>query len=191
MKNLDTFKDKKLILMCSGGSDSTALVYKLANLCDSEELERSRVLVFHFDHGLHEEASVHDAVFVECLAAHFYFKFSCKRATKGQIQDGEGQNLEGSARVARFSAAFEAAKDFAKSESFYLLTAHTLDDRIETFFMRSIVGTGPGGLRSITFDSGIPQVKHPLIDCTRAELREYLENHPRPFFMDGQLGCEE
>ncbi|MCF0104970.1 MAG: hypothetical protein HUJ51_06285, partial [Eggerthellaceae bacterium] len=98
MKNLKIFTDKKLILMCSGGSDSTALVYKLADLCDKEELDRRCVLVFHFDHGLRGEARAVDATFVEDLAAHFGFEFCCKRAAHGQIQDGEGQNLEGSAR---------------------------------------------------------------------------------------------
>ena len=191
MKNFETLTDRKLVLMCSGGSDSTALVYKLADFCAEGKLDSRDVLVFHFDHQLRGEASARDAQFAEALAKHFGFDFVCKQAGEGQLKDGEGQNLEGSARSLRYTAAFDAAEEFSAGKDFYLLTAHTLDDRIETFYMRSIVGTGPGGLRSITFDSDIPQIKHPLFDYTRDELREYIEGHPKQFRMQDELWRED
>ena len=54
----------------------------------------------------------------------------------------------------------------------YILTAHTCDDRIENFYMRSIVGTGPGGFRGMDRANGA--VLHPLLDFSRKELRDYL-----------------
>ena len=53
-----------------------------------------------------------------------------------------------------------------------IFTAHTADDRIENFYMRSIVGTGPGGFRSMLYRNG--PVVRPLLDVTRDELRDYV-----------------
>ena len=57
--------------------------------------------------------------------------------------------------------------------------------------MRSMVGTGPGGFRSICFSSDIDHIFHTLIHETREELREYLETHARQFRMEGQLWRED
>jgi NADPH-dependent glutamate synthase beta subunit-like oxidoreductase len=62
------------------------------------------------------------------------------------------------------------------AEQGVICTAHTLDDRIETFFMRTLVGTGPAGLRSIPRERG--RIRRPLLDAGREELREWLrERH--------------
>ena len=54
-----------------------------------------------------------------------------------------------------------------------IITAHTQDDRVENFYMRSIKGTGPGGFRSMLYRNG--PVVRPLLDVSRAGLRCYLE----------------
>lgn len=58
-----------------------------------------------------------------------------------------------------------------------ICTAHTIDDRVETFFMRALVGTGPGGLASIPRVRG--NLRRPLLDASREQLRDWLrKRHP-------------
>ena len=81
------------------------------------------------------------------------------------------------ARRERYLAANEALRSMCQHEGRPLseariFTAHTADDRIENFYMRSIVGTGPGGFRSMLYRNG--PVVRPLLDLTRDELRDYL-----------------
>ena len=81
------------------------------------------------------------------------------------------------ARRERYLAANEALRSMCQHEGCPLseariFTAHTADDRIENFYMRSIVGTGPGGFRSMLYRNG--PVVRPLLDVTRDELRDYL-----------------
>lgn len=87
------------------------------------------------------------------------------------------ENVEAVARRERYLAANEALRSMCQHEGRPLseariFTAHTADDRIENFYMRSIVGTGPGGFRSMLYRNG--PVVRPLLDVTRDELRDYL-----------------
>ena len=76
----------------------------------------------------------------------------------------EGANVEAVARRERYLAANEALASLCfhegcpLSNSGRIFTAHTADDRVETFYMRSIVGTGPGGFRSICATATAPCV---------------------------------
>ncbi|MDR0500189.1 MAG: tRNA lysidine(34) synthetase TilS [Coriobacteriales bacterium] len=53
-----------------------------------------------------------------------------------------------------------------------IVTAHTLNDRAETFLMRVIVGGGTGSLSSTPYCNA--NVIRPLLDCSREQLRGYL-----------------
>ena len=68
-----------------------------------------------------------------------------------------------------------------------IFTAHTADDRAETFYMRSIVGTGPGGFRSMRYlNAGIAR---PLLDVSREQLRAYVQERAQvglPVLRDDQ-----
>lgn len=57
-----------------------------------------------------------------------------------------------------------------------IVTAHTQDDRVENFYMRSIVGTGPGGFRSMLYANG--PVVRPLLDVSRRALRDFINDIP-------------
>lgn len=96
------------------------------------------------------------------------------------------------ARRERYLAANEALRSMCQHEAYpvaegRIFTAHTADDRIENFYMRSIVGTGPGGFRSMLYANG--PVVRPLLDLTREDLRAYLREVERsgaPMACDAQ-----
>lgn len=164
-----------LLLMVSGGSDSTALARLAARLRDEGHLGALDML--HVNHKLRGKDADDDALFVARLADELGIPlFACEVDIAGEAARS-GDNVEAVARRERYNAAEEAVMSMCQHEAIPLVqgrivTAHTLDDRIENFYMRSIVGTGPGGFRSMLYRNG--RVVRPLLDCTRDELRAFL-----------------
>ena len=88
-----------------------------------------------------------------------------------------GDNLEQAGRELRYGAARELLDELCgrygcDPADGRIATAHTRDDRVETFFMRAIVGGGAGALSSIPYRNR--RVVRPLLDCSREQLRKYL-----------------
>ena len=167
--------DTPALLMVSGGSDSTALAYIACELRERGAL--GQLAMLHVNHRLRGEDADEDARFVAQLAELLDVPlFSCEIDIAGEAQR-TGENVEAVARRERYLAANEALESLCLHAATPLadgriLTAHTADDRVESFYMRSIVGTGPGGFRSMLYRNG--PVVRPLLDITRDELHDYL-----------------
>lgn len=167
--------DSPVLIMVSGGSDSTALAY-IANDLSARGVI-GQVGVLHVDHALRGEASDGDAEFVRQLADALGLPLYLYRVDVARIVDETGGNLEAVARRERYSAAFDALEKLClyagqPVSKGRIFTAHTRNDRVENFYMRSIVGTGPGGFRSMLYRNG--SVVRPLLDAERDRLRDYL-----------------
>ena len=167
--------DAAVLLMVSGGSDSTALAYLGAALRDAGDI--GPVAMLHVNHQLRGEEADGDERFVSSLAELLHIPlFICSIDIAAEAARSR-ENVEAVARRERYLAANEALRSMCQHEGCPLseariFTAHTADDRIENFYMRSIVGTGPGGFRSMRYENG--PVVRPLLDATRDELRAFL-----------------
>ena len=177
-----------VVLMVSGGSDSTALAYLMAEAHADGAVGPLRIL--HVNHHLRGEASDGDAAFVGDLAEKLGMPCSVVDLDIEGMAQRENGNLEAIARRERYAAASDALRTFCSdvgvdAEAGCLCTAHTADDRAENFYMRSIVGTGPGGFRSMDYRSVLPNdtaanpskvivVLRPLLRISRDELRAYI-----------------
>ncbi|MCI8306034.1 tRNA lysidine(34) synthetase TilS [Adlercreutzia muris] len=167
--------DAAVLLMVSGGSDSTALAYLGAALRDAGDI--GPVAMLHVNHQLRGEEADGDERFVSSLAELLHIPlFICSIDIAAEAARSH-ENVEAVARRERYLAANEALRSMCQHEGCPLseariFTAHTADDRIENFYMRSIVGTGPGGFRSMRYENG--PVVRPLLDATRDELRAFL-----------------
>lgn len=169
-----------VLLMVSGGSDSTALAYLAADLVAAGRL--GAVSMLHVNHKLRGEDSDGDARFVSELANSLGFPlFMCDIDVAGLVRRSGG-NMEAIARAERYKAAREALESTCLHTGFLfedgrIFTAHTADDRMENFFMRSIVGTGPGGFRSMKHSVMLEgcRVCRPLLEEGRDDLRAYIE----------------
>lgn len=164
-----------LLLMVSGGSDSTALAYIASEL--SERGEVGPVALLHVNHHLRGKDADDDAVFVQKLAEVLGLPFYRVDVDVAGRAKETGENLEAVGRRERYAAARDALSSFCLNLSVPLAdgriaTAHTQDDRVESFYMRSIVGTGPGGFRSMLYRNG--PIVRPLLDVSRESLREYI-----------------
>ena len=165
-----------ILLMVSGGSDSVALAYAAADLHSAGEL--GPLAMLHVNHCLRGAASDGDEAFVRQLAQLLDIPLAVRRIDVGALAQQTGDNLEAVARHERYAAAQDeldalCARAGAAPETGRIFVAHTFDDRIENFYMRSIVGTGPGGFRSMRYSSGC--VARPLLDVEREQLRRYLQ----------------
>ena len=164
-----------VLLMVSGGSDSTALAYLAAEWRDAGEAGPLGVL--HVNHQLRGADADADEEFVRRLADALDMPFRAAKVDVRRLADAEHGNVEAIARRERYAAAHAALSDLCQRDGApisegRIFVAHTADDRVENFFMRSIVGTGPGGFRSMRYLNG--QVARPLLDCGRQELRDYV-----------------
>lgn len=181
--------DTPVLLMVSGGSDSTALAYIARELHDDGLL--GPLAMLHVNHKLRGEDADVDAYFVARIAELLDIPlFSCNIDIAQEAQR-RGENVEMVARHERYLAANEALESLclhvaAPLADGRIFTAHTADDRVENFYMRSIVGTGPGGFRAMRYRNG--PVVRPLLDISRDELRAYIVERERtklPVVRDG------
>ncbi len=164
-----------VLLMVSGGSDSTALAYIAAGLRRAGKI--GPLAMLHVNHKLRGADADGDAFFTAQLADLLEIPlFACDVDIPALVEQEKG-NMEAIARRERYAAAHEALTSLCRHEGIpvsegRIFTAHTADDRVENFYMRSIVGTGPGGFRSMMHLNG--QVARPLLKVGRQDLRDFI-----------------
>ncbi len=155
-----------VIIACSGGADSTAL---LDFFCKNRrQLSLSAVLAVHVNHLLRGEEALRDEEFVRRLCAAEGIQCLVERRDIRKLASLSGESLETCGRRVRY----EILENIAQKYRAKIATAHTLGDNAETILFRMARGTGHKGL------CGIPPVRgriiRPLIFCTRQEIEGYL-----------------
>ncbi|MEZ6233897.1 MAG: tRNA lysidine(34) synthetase TilS [Phycisphaerales bacterium] len=129
--------DRRTLVACSGGADSTALLLALAAACPE------RIVAAHVRHDLRPEAdAAADERAVEALARRLGVGFT--RADVA-VRSRPG-NVEANARRARYAALATLASEQGCR---FVATGHQADDVLETMLMRLVRGAGPRGLAGI------------------------------------------
>ncbi len=181
--------DTPVLAMVSGGSDSTALAYLVADLFKRGKIGQPAIL--HVNHKIRGEEAYADARFVERLAERLAIPFFGCEIDVPALVAATGGNAEAIGRRERYLAAHEALESLCRhtatpiSEG-RIVTAHTQDDRAENFYMRSIKGTGPGGFRSMLYQNG--PVVRPCLDVSREALRAYVSDLPESLAVVDEQG---
>jgi len=151
----------------SGGADSTALLYLLAEICTDRGLELS---AFHLNHGLRGEESDADEELVRRAAASLGLPFEVRAVDTERLAREHKWNLEDAGRRARYSFFEERIADGTVDA---VATGHHKNDQAETVLFRILRGgglTALGGIRA----SRTPGIIRPLIDTERAAIEQYL-----------------
>lgn len=164
-------KGEKILLGVSGGSDSIGLLYALNAIKERFDL---KIYVAHLDHMIRKKDSLQDKAFVEAVCRRLKLPFYSASVDIARISKEKKVSLEQAGRDERYRFFFEVAKELGIKT---IALAHTLDDQVETIFMRLIRGCGLLGL------GGIPIVRRtkgfkiirPLILITKAEVIKYLK----------------
>ena len=174
-----------VILMVSGGADSMALLHMAVteplDLGDGAGLTRianERLHILHVNHLLRGEDADADQHFVQetCDSLGIPCTALCVDVAK-LAQDRDG-NVEDVGRRVRYDAARELAQKLCTEQGVSrqkakILTAHTADDRAETFMMNVMRGSGMSGLASIPRHRGL--IYRPLLDYTHDQLKDWLK----------------
>ncbi len=171
----DGLGNGRVVVACSGGGDSTALLSLLFSLRESLGLELS---LAHADHQLRAEAQ-QDSHFVRELARHFDLDLAEARLDVLAHAEKERLGVETAARELRWAW---LRREADSSGADLIATGHTLEDHTETVFLRLSRGGGIGSLTPLPARQG--HRWSPLIEARREDLREYLRNEGLPWRED-------
>ncbi len=161
-----------LAIAVSGGIDSTALAWALAELTPRH---RCVLSILHVNHSLRGAESDADETFVEELAAKLGVGFATKRVTPRIVRESADSShsrptIQEASRRLRDRSLRVMAGDLGAQ---HIATAHTADDQAETVLLRLLRGTGPSGLGGIAPRSEDGFVVRPLLRVTRADVLAY------------------
>jgi len=146
------------VLAVSGGVDSVVLLDMFIKRC---RVTPCKLVVAHFDHGIRTD-SADDAEFVGKLAEKYGLEFETRREELGPDAS------EATARHHRYAF----LREVAKKHSAEIVTAHHIDDVIETIAINLTRGTGWRGLAVL--DSGVAR---PLTNMTKTEIVNYAKQN--------------
>jgi tRNA(Ile)-lysidine synthase len=149
-----------VVVACSGGPDSTAMLDALARLAPPRGL---RLHVAHVDHGL-RQGSAAEAKTVATAAAERGLAFTA--LTVGLATGGS--SLQDRARNARHAALRDLADSTGASA---IAIGHTADDQAETVLMRALAGATPRALAAMADRTG--PLCRPLLGVWRIEVLAY------------------
>ena len=164
-KNFPSIPVSKLIIAVSGGVDSIVLFH----LCLKLKLN---FFVAHCNFKLREKESDLDEKFVRDLAIKHNIKFYTKSFNTKKKSNNDNKSIQMVARELRYSWFEELSKELNVK---HILTAHHLDDSLETFLINLSRGSGIDGLL------GIPKVNdtvyRPLLIFKKDEILSYAKKN--------------
>ena len=155
-----------VVLAVSGGLDSMVLLTAASRL---PVRARRRISVATFDHGTGKAAGRAAALVAR---AAFEAGFPCVTGRASTVGTREDEW-----RRARWDFLQQVATRRVAS----VVTAHTLDDQVETVFMRILRDAGPRGLAGLYADS---EIVRPLLNIRRETLASYALEHDVRFVQD-------
>ena len=174
-----------VILMVSGGADSMALLHMavtepldLGGGAGLSRIAKERLHVLHVNHLLRGEDADADQHFVQETCDSLGVPCTALRVDVAKFAQERDGNVEDVGRRVRYDAARELAQKLCTEQGVSrqkakILTAHTADDRAETFMMNVMRGSGMSGLASIPRHRGL--IYRPLLDYTHDQLKDWLK----------------
>lgn len=164
----------RIVLACSGGPDSMALLFLL---CELKEKYQNEIIICHVNHQKREE-STEEAEFVKnyCLSHNCLFEYFI-------LPHQDNVNFHNFAHKERYNFYERILK---KYDAHILMTAHHATDLAETILMRLVRGATLKGYSGFQKEVTLPNYKliRPLIDLTKEEIFDFVEDHNIPYRRD-------
>jgi tRNA(Ile)-lysidine synthase len=152
----------RVLIACSGGADSTALLYLMHQLGYTVE-------VAHVNYQLRGEASQKAEDYLDELCKKLDLPYHVKRFNTQELASDSKRGIQELARHLRYQW-FEQLSDELGIP--FILTAHHQNDRIESYTHHLLRGNSLSGFSSIPQQRG--KIFRPLLQFTQEELRNYL-----------------
>ena len=163
-QNFAQLKDKKLLLAVSGGVDSMVLLdlfYKL----------RFDICIVHCNFQLRGEESDADELLVREICQEGYIPYFIESFDTLEFAKENKLSIQLAARKLRY----DWFQEIISLGFDYVLTAHHLDDNVETFLINFTRGTGLEGLTGIPAQNG--NIIRPLLPFSREEIENYANEN--------------
>ena len=163
--NFPFLKGKRLLLAVSGGIDSMVLL----TLCQKLSL---KIGVAHCNFQLRGKESDGDADFVKEKTTELNIPFFIQKFDTEQFANENKLSIQLAARKLRY----DWFNEILENEKYdFLLTAHHLDDQIETFLINLTRGTGLEGLTGIPVQNNT--IIRPMLMISREEIENYAKEN--------------
>ncbi len=170
----------RLLVACSGGADSMALLHFLHH--EQKRLGVS-VAAVHVNHMLRGEDADGDRLFVESFCKERSIPVYATNIPIPEILEAEQGNMQAVCRRERYAYFKEA---MLESKSSKLVVAHHADDQVESILMALIRGSHDTGMQGIIrcrpFGNGL--LIRPFLSITRADILEYLQANNQEYRED-------
>ncbi len=174
--NTETLSRGRWLAAVSGGPDSMALL----NMC----LEKGiAVAAAHVNYHHRAQAEEEEAYVRRFCEEH---GIVCHVLNEPFTPEG---NFEAAAREWRYAFFVRMVKEYGYSG---VLTGHQEDDLIETYLMQREKNAVPEyyGLRDAVMYGGV-QVRRPLLEYTKQDLRDYCDSHGITYWLDHTNDSDE
>nr|WP_294775966.1 tRNA lysidine(34) synthetase TilS [uncultured Flavobacterium sp.] len=163
--NLPFLKGKKLLLAVSGGIDSMVLV----NLCHKAKLDFA---VAHCNFQLRGTESDEDENFVKSQTEKFQIPIFIQKFDTKAFAEQQKLSIQVVARNLRYEWFYTL---LANHNFDYILTAHHLDDSLETFLINFTRGSGIEGLMGIPEQND--KIVRPLLAFSRNDIEAFAQEN--------------
>ncbi len=154
----------KVIVACSGGPDSLALLHILLRLQKDYQLE---LKVAHVNH-MFRPAATDEANYVQTVALQWGLSCEIAQIDVPRYIKETGLSAQEAARFVRYGFLQQAADNW---EGAKIATGHHRDDQAETVLLHLLRGGGGSGLGGMRPRNG--QVIRPLLPVSRDAIEEY------------------
>ncbi|MGB6987158.1 MAG: tRNA lysidine(34) synthetase TilS [Candidatus Aquilonibacter sp.] len=166
-------RGEHVVVACSGGADSVALVHALASARKPMELQ---LTLAHINHGTRASAWQD-----ECVVLRVGATFGLEVRV---VALDAGNRDEAALRDARYAALAAIARSVGAA---VVATAHHREDQSETVLLALLRGAGPEGLRGMPARRALVDgidLARPLLHIAADELRYACHVHALPYAVD-------
>ena len=174
-KKISTLKKKKIAVAVSGGPDSLALTA----FCKAYSYEKNTKFYYVLVNHNIRKNSLSESIKVKLLLKKHNINLDVLT-----VNNKITNNIQSKARFERY----KLIKDYCKKKNIKtILTAHNLEDQVETFFIRLARGSGLAGLSSMRKLSELSKeinLFRPLLDVNKKSLIKCSKLIFKKFFTD-------
>lgn len=158
----------KVIVACSGGSDSMALLYLIMS-----NFNVNNIICAHINHKVRKKSD-YEYAYLESFCNQNKIIFEGL-----EISTRIKKNFEAEARKIRYDFLEVLLK---KYHAKYILTAHHGDDQMETILMRLTRGSTLSGYAGIKIEDG--KYLRPLLNVQKEDILKYVKENNIKYFDD-------
>lgn len=165
VSNFPFLQQSKILVAVSGGLDSMVLLQLLSH-------SKLDIAVAHCNFQLRDLESDGDEDFVQSYCNKNLIKVYFQKFDTQKFAEDEKLSIQLAARKLRYEWFYELLE---KEHFDYVLTAHHLDDQLETFLIHFSRGTGLEGLTGIPSQND--KIIRPLLVFSRTEIENFAKEN--------------